>query len=64
MLNVGSNPLQLKEKLGVGSSPLNAWHSAGVEVYSEGVSQPFLSILIWVFSHLLNVAQLVPGFLS
>ena len=55
VLDVGFKPFAPQGKAGSGSSLLIIWHLAWVVVYRESVSQSFLPISMWVFSHLPNV---------
>lgn len=66
-LHVCSNPWLPREKLGAGSFLLMAWYCAGGGVSGKSVSQPFLSVLMWVFFSVaqnVRVTQLVCGFFS
>lgn len=56
----------LREKLGVGGSFPIVWHYVGNGVYDKSVSQPFLLISVWVFSHSTDMCafQLLSGFPS
>lgn len=49
------NTLLLREKMGVGVSLLIVWCCAPSGVNDKTVSQSFLSILMWAFSHLLDM---------
>lgn len=55
VLDLGPNFLFLGEELRVGSSLTIIWYCARGEVYGSNVSQPVLLILMWDFSHSLDI---------
>ena len=62
----GSDPLLLREKLGVVSFLLTVGHRSRDGVFSKILSQPLLPVLMWGFlvAHCVGVSQLVLWFLS